>query len=120
MLEAEIDSKDNYTSAAPWRNGKGDVPDYLAALDKNALQGARLGVPWELIHIEEYYNENPTNTALIHETFNHTLSLFRKAGATVVDNVLIPSLQGPEGSKQIVRWIEGNASIYASADYPTD
>lgn len=40
---AGYDPRDNYTSAIP------DIPDYVAACDADALRGARIGVPWNIV-----------------------------------------------------------------------
>ncbi|KAG1718652.1 amidase signature domain-containing protein [Suillus lakei] len=64
------DPRDEVTLHQP-----GIVPDYMRALDKNALKGTRLGVPRSFIR----------NTKAIEETFNSSLDVFRALGAEIVD-----------------------------------
>ncbi|KAG2159335.1 amidase signature domain-containing protein [Suillus bovinus] len=53
----------------------GIVPDYMKALDKNALKGARLGVARNFIR----------DMKAIEETFNSSLDIFRALGAEIID-----------------------------------
>lgn len=64
------DPRDEATLRQP-----GIVPDYMKALNKNALKGARLGVPRAFIR----------NMKVIEETFNSSLDIFRALGAEIVD-----------------------------------
>ncbi|KAG2366491.1 amidase signature domain-containing protein [Suillus spraguei] len=59
----------------------GIVPDYVKALDKNALKGARLGVPRSFIR----------NMKAIEETFNSSLDIFRALGAEIIDPADFPN-----------------------------
>lgn len=52
-----------------------EVPDYMKALDKNALKGKRLGVPRKLIK-----DDSPIN-----EEFDKALDILRSLGADIVD-----------------------------------
>jgi len=72
------DPNDNYTSAIP--NG-GIVPDYVAACNYNAFQGARIGIPRNVIALLAR-----NTTAPITAAFDSALALMRHAGATLVDN----------------------------------
>ncbi|KAG2159337.1 amidase signature domain-containing protein [Suillus bovinus] len=72
------DPRDEVTLHQP-----GLVPDYMKALDKNALKGARLGVPRSLIR----------NTKVIEETFNSSLDVFRALGAEIVDPADFPNTE---------------------------
>lgn len=64
------DPRDEATLRQP-----GIVPDYMKALNKNALKGARLGVPRAFIR----------NMKVIEETFNSSLDIFRALGSEIVD-----------------------------------
>jgi amidase len=61
----------------------GVIPDYMRALDKNALKGARLGVPRAFIR----------NVKTIEETFNSSLDIFRALGAEIVDPADFPATE---------------------------
>lgn len=61
----------------------GIVPDYMKALNKNALKGTRLGVPRAFIH----------NMNAVEETFNSSLDIFRALGAEIVDHADFPNGQ---------------------------
>ncbi|KAG1871630.1 amidase signature domain-containing protein, partial [Suillus subluteus] len=54
----------------------GVIPNYMRALDKNSLKGARLGVPHSFIR----------NVNTIEETSNSSLDIFRALGAEIVDH----------------------------------
>ncbi|PSK34088.1 aspartyl/glutamyl-tRNA(Asn/Gln) amidotransferase, A subunit [Elsinoe australis] len=69
---AGADPLDNYTSAIP-----GPIPDYVAALNPNALQGARIGIARNVI-------DPRTNPSLLN-AFNAAVSLLQSSGATIVD-----------------------------------
>ena len=55
----------------------------MRALDKNALKGARLGVPRTFIH----------DMKTIEETFNSYLDVFRALGAEIVDPADFPDAE---------------------------
>jgi amidase len=61
----------------------GIFPDYMKALDKNALKGARLGVPRAFIR----------NVKTIEATFNSFLDIFRALGAEIVDPAEFPATE---------------------------
>jgi len=61
----------------------GIIPDYMRALDKNALKGARLGVPRAFIR----------NVKTIEETFDSSLDIFRALGAEIVDPADFPATE---------------------------
>ncbi|KAG1740450.1 amidase signature domain-containing protein [Suillus paluster] len=67
----------------------GIIPDYMRALDKNALKGARLGVPRAFIR----------DMTIIEETFNSSLDVFRALGAEIVDPADFPDAEELQGSK---------------------
>ncbi|KAF2103069.1 amidase [Rhizodiscina lignyota] len=73
---AGVDPFDNYTSAIP---NNGTLPDYVAACNFSALEGARIGVAENLI---EFSTDNTSITEVI--AFNAAVELIKKAGATVV------------------------------------
>ncbi|KAG2366497.1 amidase signature enzyme [Suillus spraguei] len=72
------DPRDEVTLHQP-----GIVPDYMKALDKNALKGARLGVPRSFIR----------NIKIIEEAFNSSLDVFRALGAEIVDPADFPDTE---------------------------
>ncbi|TQW00183.1 glutamyl-tRNA(Gln) amidotransferase subunit A [Cordyceps javanica] len=96
------DIKDNYTEAAP-----DTLPDYVAACNRDALQGKRLGVP------KDYKTMFPYISADVSfEAFESTIKLLREAGAEVLENVEMP---GVELMKETDR-----TAIISGADFLTD
>lgn len=83
---AGVDRRDNFTSAIP------DIPDYVAACRMDALDGARLGVPWNILDGCE-----PGEM----EAFRQAISALEAAGATIVP----AEFTSPE------RLSEGNSSF---------
>ncbi|KAF2454316.1 amidase [Lineolata rhizophorae] len=75
---AGYDEHDNYTSAIP---NDGVIPDYVAACDPDALNGARIGVPTNVI---EYYTSGFTAMMTEVDAFYADLDVFRDAGAEIV------------------------------------
>ena len=71
------DPNDNYTSAIP--NG-GAVPDYVAACNHSAFQGARIGIPHNVIALLARNTTQPITAA-----FDSAITLMRGAGATILD-----------------------------------
>jgi len=67
----------------------GIVPDYMKALDKNALKGTRLGVPRTFIR----------DMKTIEERFNKSLDVFRALGAEIVDPADFPDAEELRTSK---------------------
>ncbi|KAG1752257.1 amidase signature domain-containing protein [Suillus lakei] len=67
----------------------GIIPDYTRAIDKNALKGARLGVPRAFIR----------DMKIIEETFNSSLDVFRALGAEIIDPADFPDAEALQGSK---------------------
>ena len=61
------------------------IPDYAASLVADGLRGARIGV------LRQAY-ERPTADAEVLSVFNNAIAELRRAGATVVDTVLVPQL----------------------------
>ncbi|KAG2076379.1 amidase signature enzyme [Suillus decipiens] len=70
------DARDEATLHQP-----GVIPDYMRALDKNTLKGARLGVPRAFIR----------DVKTIEKTFNSSLDIFRALGAEIVDPADFPA-----------------------------
>ncbi len=70
------DPDDNYTSAIP------SIPDYVAACKLSGLQGARIGIPRNII------TPRPGDAAVL-AAFESAISLMREAGATIVDDANI-------------------------------
>lgn len=87
---------------------------YTAFLDKNGLKGARIGVIRETIS----YNAEPASEDFkkVDVVFNQAVNELKIAGATVVDDVVIPDLNaliakrasGPDDSKAIDVYLARN------------
>ncbi|RFU80807.1 amidase signature enzyme [Trichoderma arundinaceum] len=77
LLQAIVggDPHDRYTAEIP------RIPDYLAAC-KDALAGARIGVPWKAI--EEGIKKDPHLASEV-QVFKKTLPILEAAGAVVVE-----------------------------------
>lgn len=73
---------------ATWRNDSA-IQDYTAFLDKNGLQGARIGVFGEVP--DEFRESGEFNQ----ELFDQAVCELITAGAEVVENIDIPSFKGP-------------------------
>lgn len=73
---AGVDPYDNYTSAIP---NNGSLPDYVAACNFSALEGARIGVAENLI---EFSTDNVSIIEV--NAFYSAVNLIKAAGATVV------------------------------------
>jgi amidase len=71
-----IDAHDNYTSAIPDNANT----DFLGACNLSALQGARLGVPHNVINLM-----SDSTTASTIAAFNAALPLLRSSGATILE-----------------------------------
>ncbi|KAK1220636.1 hypothetical protein PQX77_016587 [Marasmius sp. AFHP31] len=76
------DPNDNFTVAQP-----AVVPDYTKALNLNALQGKRIGVPRQV-----FLQERLIGPGVI-DVFEEALETIRELGATVVDPANLPSAQ---------------------------
>ncbi|KAM7192659.1 putative amidase [Rhypophila sp. PSN 637] len=80
---AGVDPNDNYTSAIPTNLSIPLLPDYVAACDANALSGARLGIPNNVLEaFASFDNTSDPETS----AFLSTLSLFTDSGATIIQN----------------------------------
>ncbi|KAF1349979.1 amidase [Delphinella strobiligena] len=73
---AGADPKDNYTSAIP---NNGSIPDYVAACDYSSLNGARIGVAWNVLDIWADQIDQPQIDA-----FYSAIATIEAAGATIV------------------------------------
>ncbi|TKA81059.1 hypothetical protein B0A49_00679 [Cryomyces minteri] len=82
---AGVDSGDNYTSAFP---NNGVLPDYIAACNFSAFNGARIGIARNVIDIWADNSSGPVLTA-----FDSAIETIRKAGATIVDNANFTGFQ---------------------------
>jgi len=75
------DPNDNFTLSQPV------VPDYMKALNINALKGKRIGVPRTI-----FTDDNLTgNDPFVNIAFNKSLDIIRSLGATIVDPTDLPS-----------------------------
>lgn len=76
------DPNDNFTLAQP-----PTVPDFTKALNKNALKGARIGVPRRV-----FLNDSITgNDPFVNQVFEQAIQTIKGLGATVVDPADLPS-----------------------------
>jgi Asp-tRNA(Asn)/Glu-tRNA(Gln) amidotransferase A subunit family amidase len=69
------------------------VPDYAAALDPNGLRGARIAI------LRQAY-ESPTNDSEVLAVFERAVADLRRAGATVLDSVSLPTLDSLRRSQR--------------------
>ncbi|KAJ8082275.1 hypothetical protein PM082_008124 [Marasmius tenuissimus] len=76
------DPNDNFTLAQP-----DVVPDYTKALNLNALQGKRIGVPRQVFLQERFIGPG------VIDVFENALETIRGLGATIVDPADLPSAQ---------------------------
>ena len=76
------DPNDNYTSAIP-TNSIPLLPDYLGACDSDSLNGARLGIPNNVIDL---FLEFANTTQPEVSAFLSVLPILTRAGATIVQN----------------------------------
>lgn len=74
---ASQDPNDNYTLANPSKH----IPDYSKYCKKNGLKGKRLGIPRNVLEIN-----NSTATAPYYAAFNEAIKALEAAGATIIDN----------------------------------
>ena len=77
---ASKDINDNYTMAQPFDQ----APDYVKALNYSALEGARIGIPWNGISLELYASGSHEHFEMIMKAFNSSIVLLEAAGATVI------------------------------------
>jgi amidase len=95
------DPDDNYTSAIP------EIPDYVAACNFSAFDGARIGIPRNLIYSEQ--NGQPVMAA-----FAKAIATIRAAGSTVLDNTNVTAFAEND-------YLNGNTSgLILDADFFTD
>ena len=78
------DPNDNFTLAQP-----PTVPDFTQALNKNALQGKRIGVPRNVFLNDTITGNDPS----VNVAFEQALNVIRGLGATVVDPADLPSAE---------------------------
>ncbi|PCH37606.1 amidase signature enzyme [Wolfiporia cocos MD-104 SS10] len=94
------DPNDNFTLAQP-----SPVPDYLLALNRDALAGRRIGVPRAV-----FLNDSITgNDPYVNVVFEEALATIRALGATVVDPADLPSAYAIAHS--------GNETIVLDVDF---
>ncbi|MCJ1288823.1 hypothetical protein MMC34_000353 [Xylographa carneopallida] len=73
-------------------------PDYTKALDRDALQGARIGVPWNGVLPNLYPAQSPEHLQVIMRSFNESLAVLEAAGATIV-HTNFPSLPAAQSEQ---------------------
>ncbi|KAG6807743.1 hypothetical protein H0H92_006512, partial [Tricholoma furcatifolium] len=78
------DPNDNFTLAQP-----AVVPDFTQALNKDALQGKRIGVP-RRVFLNSTINDRPADVS---SAFEQALTVLRNLGATIVDPADLPSAE---------------------------
>ncbi|HEY4217257.1 MAG TPA: amidase family protein [Gemmatimonadaceae bacterium] len=69
------------------------IPNYAAALDKNGLKGARIGI------LRQAYERASLDTEVA-RVFAKAVSDLRAAGATVIDTVMVPELDSIQRSNR--------------------
>ena len=69
------------------------APNYMAALDRNALQGARIAI------LRQAY-ETPTTDSEVVAVFTRAVADLRRAGATVLDSFPLPTLDSLRRSQR--------------------
>ena len=77
------DPNDNFTLAQPL-----PVPDFTKALNKNALKGARIGVPRRVFLNNSITGLDP----FVNQVFETALQTIKELGATVVDPADLPDI----------------------------
>jgi Asp-tRNA(Asn)/Glu-tRNA(Gln) amidotransferase A subunit family amidase len=83
------DPDDPVTAATRGR----EIPDYVAALDRNGLRGARIAV------LRQAY-ESPSSDSEVVAVFTRAVADLRKAGAEVLDSFPIPGLDSLRRSQR--------------------
>ncbi|KAJ7432102.1 amidase signature enzyme [Mycena galericulata] len=78
------DPNDSFTLAQP-----AVVPDFIKALDKNALKGKRIGVPRRVFMDDSITGNDPS----VNVAFEEALLTIKALGATVVDPADFPSAE---------------------------
>jgi len=102
QIIAGRDPNDNYTSAIP----NGDLPDYVAACDENALRGMRIGVPDNVLELIEPFFEDARPEL---DAYFDALSVLEEAGAELVRNANFTAVE---------QWIDSEAeSAVLEADF---
>ena len=81
QVVAGYDPDDPVTAAAQTH----PTPNYAASLVANGLKGARIGV------LRQAYERSTVDSEVV-AVFDHALGELRRAGATVVDTVVVPAL----------------------------
>lgn len=102
------DPNDNFTLAQPV-----PVPNYALALDRNALQGKRIGVPRAV-----FLNDTITgNDPYVNEVFEQALATIASLGATVVDPANLPSAEAIAQSNNETIVLDTDFKIQLNAWY---
>jgi len=102
------DPNDNFTLAQP-----SPVPDFTLALNKNALKGARIGVPRRV-----FLNDTITgNDPFVGTTFDAALTTLRNLGATIVDPADLPSADAIAASNNETFVLDVDFKIQLNAYY---
>lgn len=78
------DPNDNFTLAQPT-----PVPNFTLALNKNALAGARIGVPRAVFLNDSISGNDPS----VNIVFEQAIETIRSLGATVIDPADLPSAE---------------------------
>ena len=69
------------------------APDYRAALDRNGLRGARIAI------LHQAY-DSPSNDSEVLDVFARAVAELRRAGATVLDSIALPTLDSLRRSQR--------------------
>ncbi|HZI27661.1 MAG TPA: amidase family protein [Gemmatimonadaceae bacterium] len=89
QVVAGEDPDDSVTAAARGRPAQ----DYVAALDRNALRGARIAI------LRQAY-ESAANDSEVIAVFERAVADLRRAGATVLDSLALPTLDSLRRSQR--------------------
>jgi amidase len=96
------DTNDNYTSAIP----SGNLPDYVAACNENALSGKRIGIPDNVLElIAPFFDGNEVEV----DAYFAAIPVLQDAGAVIVRNTNFTAVE---------QWIDSEAeSSVLEADF---
>ncbi|KAG2339994.1 amidase [Suillus weaverae] len=103
------DSHDNYTSAIPFET----VPDYAAECKNKDLKSAKIGIPRNAMTVSS------TNGPEI-AAFNASIDVFKKLGATIVDNADFPDLAGYKNFTGAMFLTQYTSAPVVGADFVAD
>ena len=74
------------------------APNYVNALSYSALEGARIGIPWNGINMELSVSGSYEHLEIIMEAFNTSIALLEAAGATVISTGSVGRIEYVKGA----------------------